>query len=99
MTMVNRARVSLKHYGIAPTPGVIEDCRTAVRGLVQDETPRLFGVDLDSVSIAAFIVSPDARRLVIAAEGKWKKQDDATAVPEAFADLAQAFGDLIEDYS
>ena len=99
MTMVNQARVSLKHYGIAPTPGVIEDCRTAVRGLVQDETPRLFGVDLDSVSIAAFIVSPDARRLVIAAEGKWKKQDDATAVPEAFADLAQAFEDLIEDYS
>ena len=99
MTKVNQARVGLKHHGIVPTPDVIADCRTAVRGLIQDETPRLFGVELDSVSLAAFIVPPDARTSVIAAETKWKQQKDAMGVSEAFADLAQAFGDLIEDYS
>ena len=99
MQKVNKARVALKHHGIEPAAQTIERCRTAVRGLVQDECPRLFGVEIEEVGLAEFIGSPVARGLVDAAESKWKMQDDPLAVSEAFADLAEAFDELIQDYA
>lgn len=106
MQRVNEARVNLKHHGNEPSQQAIEHARTAVRGLLEDETPRLFGIGLRDVSLADFVACEEARALVKAADEKWKQQSvenrDIEGAPDVWAplaDLAEAFSALIGDYT
>lgn len=94
MERVNKTRVSLKHYGIQPHKEEVEHAATAVRNLLADETPRLFGVNLDDVSLAAFVTSDVGARAIQMAEEHWAEGK----AEEAFADLAEAFAAVISDY-
>lgn len=93
MMSVNNARVAFKHHGNEPTQRTIESAREAVRGLLYDETPRLFGVELDQVSMAQFVTYSPARDFLSQAEQHWPDQPG-----HAFADLATAFDELLSDY-
>lgn len=101
MQRMNDARVSLKHHGNEPSARTLEDARTTVRGFLYDETPRLFGVQLEDVSLASFIRSHGARRRVESAEERWGRVggEDEDAESDAFADLSEAFDVLISDYT
>jgi hypothetical protein len=94
MQKFNKVRVNLKHYGIEPAIAEIEASRSAVRGLLYDETPALFGVNLDDVSLKEFVACAPARALLDSAENRWAGNDPI----EAFADLSDSFGALIADY-
>jgi hypothetical protein len=93
MQKFNKVRVNLKHYGIEPSPTDIDAGRLAVHGLLTDECPNLFGIALDDVSLSNFVTSVKARSLLDSAEANWP-----ASPAEAFADLWEAFRDIIHDY-
>ena len=95
MEKFNKVRVNLKHYGVEPHPAEVQSAVTVICGLVTDECPALFGVQLDEVSLAEYVRDAEARRLLESAESRWQAADQA----EAFADLADAFGRVIRDYT
>lgn len=102
MKRVNSARVAFKHHSNDPTVRTLEDARNAVRGLIHDETPRVFGVELDAISMASFITSDRARELVESAESRWAAREhlpeEEYATAHAFADLSQALDIVISNY-
>lgn len=91
---LNKARLGWKHYGTEPASGELDAARTTVTGLINDECKALYGVELQEVSLSAFIRPEQARTLVDSAEQRWESGAEA----EAFADLADAFEQLIRDY-
>lgn len=95
MQRLNRIRVDLKHYGIEPALAEISACRAAVSGLLEDETPGLFGISLADISLSVFVSSGTARVLLDEAQAKW----GAGNPTEAFADLSDAFDDVVNDYA
>ena len=94
MQKLNKARVNLKRYGVEPAASEVEASRSAVVGLLQDETPALFGLILHDVSLSNFVSSTVARSLVDSAQIRWAAGDST----EAFADLSEAFDEVIKDY-
>ncbi len=94
MTRVNKTRVNLKHYGIEPASSEVHGSIETVRGLLTDESPDIFGVELDEISLAPFFASKAAARAVNAAEMHWAADEQA----EAFADLREAFDEVLDDY-
>lgn len=93
MQKFNKVRVNLKHYGIEPSPIDVEQARIGVHSLLHDECPALFGVALDDVSLSNFVTSAKARGLLDSAELRWPTEPE-----EAFADLSEAFNEVIRDY-
>jgi hypothetical protein len=93
MQRFNKIRVNLKHYGIEPSQTEIESSRLAVRGLLYDECSNLFGVALGDVSLSNLVRSVKARQYLDNAESHWPE-----SALEAFADLAEAFREVIDDY-
>ena len=61
MIRLNNGRVNLKHYGILADPTFIEEMRVAVRNFFEDNTPLVFGVALNSISMVDLIDDPEAR--------------------------------------
>jgi hypothetical protein len=94
MQRVNKTRVNLKHYGIQPDSTEVAHCVSSVHNLIIDETPGLFGVELDEVSLASFVQSDSGARCIQAAEAHWAAGEKA----EAFADLQEAFDSIIATY-
>lgn len=94
MRRVNHARVGFKHHGNVPSSRTLEEARTWVHAFIYDETPRVFGMELDDVSLASFIASSEARQWLQSADCHWP--DDPST---AFAGLYSAFDALIEDYA
>jgi hypothetical protein len=94
MQKFNKVRVNLKHYGAEPALTEVEHARTTVKALLADECPVLFGVALEEVSLTAFVSSQDARELLESAERNWAAGNEK----EAFADFAESFQALVEDY-
>jgi len=94
MQRFNKLRVNLKHYGVEPAATEIAAAAAAVRGLLHDECPALFGLNLDEVSLSNFVSSAKARTLLDNAAAHWLNGDAI----EAFADLSEAFDEVIRDY-
>jgi len=95
MQRLNRIRVDLKHYGIEPALAEISASRAAVSGLLEDETPGLFGISLADISLSVFVSSGTARVLLDEAQAQWAAGNPT----EAFADLSEAFDDVVNDYA
>lgn len=93
MQKFNKVRVNLKHYGVEPSQTEIAASCVAVHGLLYDECPDLFGIALGDVSLSNLVGSEKARQLLNDAEAHWP--DKPT---DAFADLAEAFREVIGDY-
>jgi len=86
--------VNLKHFGVEPAAQEVESGKAVVRGLIYDESPALFGVDLNDVSLSSFISCTKAREFLESAERRQSNGDTL----EAFADLSESFDTLIRDY-
>lgn len=91
---MNKARVSLKHYGVQPNSSEVAHCVASVRNLLLDETPRLFGVALAEASLDHFVQSDEGARCIQTAENHW----DAGEKGEALADLREAYDSVLAWY-
>jgi hypothetical protein len=95
MKRFNSLRVNLKHYGNEPSEQDISWSVVTVQAFLADECLSLFGVDLDNVSLSNFVRHERSKELVEQAEVQWGASNET----EAFADLAEAFDELLLDYS
>lgn len=75
MRRLNKARVALKHSGTLPSDLDVEAFRATATSFLQDNTPLVFGVEFDGVSLAEY-VNPESSRTIL------KEAQDAIAAGE-----------------
>lgn len=94
MERLNAARVNFKHHSIRSSSSDIEKFRVNVTDFFQDNTPLIFGVVFDEISMTYLIQNTRVRSLL----------DEATvainqgATGDALNKIAIAFAQLIGDY-
>jgi hypothetical protein len=94
MRRLNKARVALKHHGTFPSDLDIEAFRSSTRSFFLDNTPLVFGVALEAVSLIEYVGAEPARRLLAQAQERSSKGD----VLAALDDVAVAYAEMIRDY-
>jgi hypothetical protein len=85
-------RNDVKHLGKLPSPEDIVDARSSVTGFLEDNTPKVFGLEFASIDMAD-VVPQEKTRTHIKAAAAAKTSGDRT---EAMAQLAEAFRDLFD---
>lgn len=94
MRRLNKSRVALKHHGTLPSKIDIEGSRSSVTNFFQENTPLIFGIEFDSVSMVNLISCKEVREIMIKASELSEQGNYSDAVNE----IAVAFSDLIDDY-
>ena len=77
MRRLNNARNALKHKGLRPDRSDLEHYSNIVIRFFEEATPRIFEVDMDSVSLVTVVRCETARRYLYAAEAAYR--DNRTA--------------------
>jgi len=94
MLRLNGARVALKHHGTFPSDLDVEAFRANTTSFFQENTPIVFGVNLDEVSLVEY-VNPEASRALL----KDAQADLAGGeVLDALSKIAIANAEMIRDY-
>ena len=94
MRRLNNARNALKHKGLRPDRSDLEHYANIVIRFFEEATPRIFEVDINSVSLVTVVRCETARKYLYAAEAACK--DNRTA--DGSRACAEAFDELISDY-
>ena len=68
MRRLNKARVALKHNGIFPSELDIESFRASTTNFFDDNTPIVFNVDLNDISLIEFVPLESSREKLNEAE-------------------------------
>ncbi|GAA3140375.1 hypothetical protein [Streptomyces echinatus] len=95
MKRLNDARVALKHNGTFPSEHQIEQARQTLDDFFTTVTPKVFGVDFDSIDMVDLLTQPDTARLVREAQ----THADIGDYSMAMAGLALAFDALLDHYA
>ncbi|MEV7684485.1 hypothetical protein [Streptomyces bungoensis] len=95
MRRLNDVRVALKHNGTFPSEHQIEQARQTLDDFFTTVTPKVFGVDFDSIDMTDLLTQPDTARLLREAQ----THADIGDYPMAMAGLALAFSALLHHYS
>ncbi len=94
MQRLNKSRVALKHHGTFPSQLDIEAFRTTATLFFEDNTPTIFGVDFNSISLADFVRPVEASEKLKTAENAIK--DDK--LDTALLNMRLAFDLMLRDY-
>lgn len=94
MGRLNQARVSLKHSGLLPSPADVEGFRATVTGFFEDNTPTVFDVAFDRISMVDLVMSAGVRDCLELAEAAIASGDTIGASRQ----LAIAFDKLLHEY-
>ena len=94
MRRLNRSRVALKHHGTMPSRLDIESFRASVTSFFAENTPLIFGVDFDSISLTDLVACDESRIALQDAAAKL----NAGELLECLDQCAIAFEKLIVDY-
>lgn len=94
MRRLNKARVALKHHGTFPSNLDIESFRASTTNFFQDNTPLVFGVALDDISLVEFVNPGSSRQKLKDAQGQIESGDTLVALDN----IALAFAEMIADY-
>ncbi|MFF9158362.1 hypothetical protein ACF1AB_39750 [Streptomyces sp. NPDC014846] len=95
MKRLNDARVALKHNGTFPSAHQIEQAQRTVEDFFTTVTPKVFGVDFDSIDMVDLLTQPETARLLREAQ----THADIGDYPMAMAGLSLAFEALLFHYS
>ncbi|MFH8337725.1 hypothetical protein [Streptomyces sp. AM6-12] len=95
MKRLNDARVALKHNGTFPSEHQIEQARQTLDDFFTTVTPKVFGVDFDSIDMVDLLTQPETARLLREAQ----THADIGDYPMAMAGLMLAFDALLDHYS
>ncbi|MGW6684918.1 hypothetical protein ACWGBO_34385 [[Kitasatospora] papulosa] len=95
MKRLNDARVALKHNGTFPSEHQIEQARQTLDDFFATVTPKVFGVDFDSIDMVDLLTQPEVVRLVREAQ----THADIGDYPMAMAGLVLAFDALLDHYA
>lgn len=94
MRRLNKARVALKHHGTFPSTLDIEAFRASVTAFYQDNTPLVFAISFDDVSLVDFVGPESARETLRAAQQLIAE----TQTLNALDNIALAYDEMIRDY-
>ena len=94
MRRLNKARVALKHHGTFPSDLDIESFRANTTSFFQDNTPLVFDIALDAVSLIEFVGPDLSRQQLKEAQDQIQKGDTLGALDN----IALAFTGMIVDY-
>ncbi len=94
MERLNAARVNFKHHSIRLSSSDIEKFRVNVTDFFQDNTPLIFGIAFDEISMTYLIQNTTVRSLLDEATGLIEQRKTG----EALTKIAIAFFQLIDDY-
>jgi hypothetical protein len=88
-------RNDLKHLGALPSAEDVEDARSSVTGFLEDNTPKVFGLEFASIDMADLVPHEGARARLKAAAAA----ETAGDRKEAMAELSEAFDELFAPYA
>ncbi len=88
MDKLNTARRSLKHKGNLPAESSIEVHRIHAHDFLVEHTPKYFGVQFETVSLAHLVEPQEARELLLHAQGELDQNGD---LREAIIEVTKAF--------
>lgn len=94
MQSLNQARINLKHYGNETTPTTIERHRVHVTEFFEENTPKIFGIPWNAISMTFLVQCQLAREGLDAAV----TQTEHGNFDLALTAVAYAFYYLIDDY-
>lgn len=94
MKRLNKARGLLKHHGTMPSKLDIEAFRASVTSFFAENTPQVFGVDFEAISMVELVHCDETRESLKQAKNLQKQGN----LEEAFDKTAIAFAQLIDDY-
>ena len=95
MRRLNKARVGLKHSGIWPNRGVMDDLRTSVTAFFENNTPMAFGGrKFGEISLVDLVQYPVTRETLKLAEDFLGK----SKFKESLEKLGIAFAQLVDEY-
>ncbi|MDQ7794169.1 MAG: hypothetical protein RDU89_07115 [bacterium] len=95
MRRLNKVRVLLKHHGTLPSDLDIEAFRASTASFFLDNTPLVFELDYESVSMIEY-VNPDTSRTLL------REAQDATAaddIPAALGKIGLAYAQVFDHYA
>jgi hypothetical protein len=91
MNRLNKARGNWKHYGIRLSTSEIDDLRTNVATFFQENTPKVFSIAFEEISMAMLVQEEEVRGRLLKAE----KLSSTGEVKAALKEIAIAFQDLM----
>lgn len=94
MRRLNRARVALKHHGTSPSDLDIEAFRADTTSFFEDNTPVVFGINLDEVSLVEYVNPEESRTLLREAQGAIRSGQ----ILDALDKIAVAYAEMVRDY-
>ena len=94
MRQLNKARVSLKHYGAFPSKLDMESYRASTLLFFQVNTPTFFNIDYNEIDLSDLVANKKTRRRLKAAKMHFKKRSHL----EGAKHCAIAFDILISHY-
>ena len=94
MRRLNKARVALKHNGNFPSDLDIESFRATTASFFNENTPAVFGVNLEDISLIEFVNPEEARTLLQDAQAAVSGGEILGALDK----VALAYAEMIRDY-
>lgn len=94
MSRLNAARVNWKHHGIRLPTIEIDDFKTNVSNFFYENTPKVFGLSFDAISMAALVQNEKIQDRLLKAEQVRGTNDIKAALKE----IAIAFLDLLNQF-
>ena len=94
MDRLNSSRKELKHHGTLPSSLSIESCRASTSAFFLENTPLIFNIEFESISMTHMVNCADARTKLMDAE----RLNAEGKVPEAIDNVAVAFEMIVDDY-
>jgi hypothetical protein len=95
MQRLNTARVNLKHHASLPGPDILEEARIQSRTFFIENTPILFGVNFEDISLSALVTSSDLARAHLECADRHMNSGD---YDDALGEIAYAFHRLLNQH-
>ncbi|HDZ16759.1 hypothetical protein LCGC14_0701810 [marine sediment metagenome] len=90
----NRARNNFKHYGITPSNEEIESFRTTIRNFFDENTPIIFGIEFDEISLIDLVQINVVKEILVEVQNLKKRMK----FRKSLIRLAKAYWFLINDF-
>lgn len=94
MRRLNKARVALKHHGTFPAKLDVEAFRASTTAFFLDNTPPIFALSFDEISLTDFVRPESAQSRLKTAEQHLANN----ALEVALGEIAIAFEEVLDDY-
>jgi len=91
---LNQARKSFKHYGITPSKEEIESFRTIIRNFFDENTPIIFGIEFDEISLIDLVQNDVVKEILVEVQNLKKELN----FKKSLIRLEKAYWILIKDF-